>query len=61
MVEVVEEKSKNKSRTINSIKNPSATLSSIQVEDNLRYSSNISEIDRVLGGGFILGLSLIHI
>ena len=59
MEEVVEEKSKNKSRTINPIKNPSATLSSIQVEDNLRYSSNISEIDRVLGGGFILGSSIV--
>ena len=59
MEEVVEEKSKNKSRKINPIKNPSATLSSIQVEDNLRYSSNISEIDRVLGGGFILGSSIV--
>ena len=36
-----------------------ASLSSIEVESNIRYTSNISEIDRVLGGGFILGSSIV--
>lgn len=36
-----------------------ADLSQVDFKENIRYSSEISEVDRVLGGGFILGSSIV--
>ena len=49
---------KNKSNKM-ILDNEMVELSSIEIEENIRYSSQISEIDRVLGGGLILGSSIV--
>ena len=49
-------KTKGKTRAVN---NDMTDLSSIEIEDNIRYTSRVGEIDRVLGGGFILGSSIV--
>ena len=36
-------------------------LSEIQTDEALRFGTGMNELDRVLGGGAVRGLSLIHI
>ena len=59
-IEEIKIKDNKKSNTLRLVKETKPIkLSSVKVEDNIRFSSNFSEIDRVLGGGFVLGSSIV--